>query len=187
MLKYTANKELFRDGSFIVNQKKQISALQLASSLSLPRSHGMKTEVMGTFLTILDKFASGPSQLDFRSDGLLPDASAVDVAAAKGNVHAVKALVKKGAQLPDAKRISGWAQAKLSATDDFMQKKNMERCAYIIKNWHKDPKTTQKVADDWTNLKTIDESKVESSWENLVWMYKDRKGLRKEESSIPRP
>lgn len=168
----------------MVNQRKQISALQLASSLSLPRSHGMKTEVMGTFLTILDKFGS---QLDFRSDGLLPDASAIDIAAAKGNVHAVKALVKRGAQLPDAKRISGWAQAKLSTTDDFMQRKNMERCIYIIKNWEKHPKTTLKVADDWTNLRTIDESKVESSWENLVWMYKDRKGLRKEESSISRP
>ena len=121
LLKYTANKELFRDGSFIVNQKKQISAIQLAASLSLPRAHGMKTEVMGTFLTILDKFAHGPAQLDFRSDGLLPDATALDIAAAKGNVHAVKNLVKKGAQLPDAKRISGWAQAKLFTTVDFME------------------------------------------------------------------
>ena len=35
--------------------------------------------------------------------------------------------------------------------------------------------------DDWTNLRTIDESKVNSSWEIVVWTYKSRKGLYKED------
>ncbi|KAL9102017.1 MAG: hypothetical protein Q9163_002793 [Psora crenata] len=183
LLKYSAQKESFQRESFLVNRRKQISALQLAAALTLPRSHGMKIEVVGIFLTILGNLAPEPTQLNFRSSGLLPDATALDIAASKGNVHAVKNLVKRGASLPDAKRISGWAQARLSTTDDYMEKKNLQRCIYIIENWGRDKKGTQKLADDWTNLRTIDESHVNSSWEIVVFDYKSRKGLHKEDSN----
>ncbi|KAL9129225.1 MAG: hypothetical protein Q9217_002266 [Psora testacea] len=176
LLKYSAQKEKFQRHSFLVNRKKPISALQLAAALTLPRAHGMKIEVIGTFLTISANFALEPSHLNFRSNGLLPDATALDIAASKGNVYAVKTLVKKGASPPDSKRISGWAQAKLSTTDDYLEKKNLERCIYIIENWHRDKRETQRLADDWTNLRTIDESHVNSSWEIVVFDYKSRKG-----------
>ena len=182
LLKYSAQKEKFQRDSFLVNKEKEISALQLAAAIPLPRAHGMKIEVIGTFLTVLGSMIFDPSQLDFRSCGILPDATALDIAASKGNVSAVKNLVKKGASLPDTKRISGWKQAKLSTTDDYMERKNLERCVFIIENWAQDRKGTQKLADDWTNLRTIDESHVNSSWEIVVFDYKSRKGLHKDQS-----
>jgi len=176
VLRYCAQTAKFTKESLMVNPEKQISALQLAASLSLPRAHGMKIEVMGTFLTILGNFGVEPSQLNFRSDGLMPDATALDIAASKGNVHAVKNLVKKGATLPHVERMTGWTQA---TTEDYMQRKNLERCKFIIENWHKDEKHTRKLADDWTNLRTIDESHVQSSWEILIFDFKSRKNIQK--------
>lgn len=165
LMKYCVQKHKFQQASFLVNQEKQISALQLASSLILPRAHAMKVEVVGVFLTILTNFATEPRQLNYRSDFMLPHASALDIAASKGNVHAVKILVKRGAHLAGGSRASGWAQAKLAATTDYMQRKNFERCTFIIENWDDKQKHTRLLADDWTNLRTIDESHVASSWE----------------------
>lgn len=139
----------------------------------------MRLEVVGVFLTILTNFATEPWQLNFRSNGLLPDASALDIAASKGNVHAVKGLVKKGAHLAGGGRASGWAQAKLSTTTDYMQRKNLERCTFIIENWDDKHKNTRRLAEDWTNMRTIDESHVASSWEILVFEYAKRDNIKK--------
>ena len=63
------------------------------------------------------------------------NASALDIAASTGNVHAVKSLVKKGAHLgSDGSRISALRtiQAGLEKADGYMERKNLERCAFII-------------------------------------------------------
>lgn len=179
LMKYCEQKEKFHQDSFLINKEKQISALQLASTLTPPRSHGMKLEVVGVFLTILTNFAIEPWQLDFRSNGLLPDASALDIAASKGNVHAVKNLVKKGAHLARGGRASGLAQAQLSTATGYMQRKNLERCVFIIENWDDKHKHTRRLADDWTNMRTIDESHVASSWDILVFDYAKRDQISK--------
>lgn len=179
LMKYCKQKEKFHHDSFLINKEEQISALQLASTLTPPRAHGMKIEVVGVFLTILANFAIEPEQLNFRSDGLLPDASALDIAASRGNVHAVKNLVKKGAHLAKGSRASGLAQAKLSATTEYMQRKNLERCVFIIENWDDKHKHTRRLADDWTNMRTIDESNVASSWDILVFDYAKRHNVTK--------
>lgn len=179
LMKYCEQKQKFQQDSFLVNRKRQISALQLASTLTLPRAHGMKIEVVGVFLTILTNFAREPWQLNFRSNGLLPDASALDIAASKGNVHAVKNLVKRGAHLAGGSRASGWSQAQVSSTTEYMQRKNLERCTFIIENWDDKHKNTQRLADDWTNMRTIDESHVASSWDILVFDYAKRNNISK--------
>ena len=178
LMKYCAQKEKFHQDSFLVNKKKQISAVQLASTLIPRRAHGMKLEVVGVFLTILTNFALDPQQLNFRSDGILPDASALDIAASTGNVHAVKNLVKKGAHLAGGSRATGWAQSKLSTATDPMQRKNLERCTFIIENWDDKQKHTRRLADDWTNMRTIDESHVASSWDILVFEYAKRDNIK---------
>lgn len=166
LFKYCEEKNKFqRDDSFIVNREKQISALQLAAAIPLPRAHGMKLEVIGAFLAILGK---EPSQLNFRSDGILPNASALDIAASTGNVHAVKSLVKKGAHLgSDGSRASALRtiQAGLEKAEGYMERKNLERCAFIIEHWDDEGRQARRLADDWTNMRTIDESHVNSSWE----------------------
>ena len=178
LMKYCEQKQKFHQDSFLINQEKKISALQLASTLIPPRAHGMKLEVVGVFLTVLTNFAIEPWQLNFRSDGLLPDASALDIAASKGNVHAVKNLVKKGAHLAGGSRASGWSQSQLSSTTDFSQRKRLERCTFIIENWDNKHKNTRKLADDWTNMRTIDESHVASSWDILVFDYSKRDNIK---------
>ncbi|CAF9913320.1 MAG: hypothetical protein ALECFALPRED_008750 [Alectoria fallacina] len=183
LMKYCEQKQKFQEDSFLINKEKQISALQLASTLTLPRAHGMKLEVVGVFLTILTNFAMESWQLNFRSDGLLPNASALDIAASKGNVHAVKNLVKKGAHLAGGSRAAGWAQAKLSTTTEYMQRKNLERCTFIIENWDDKQKHTRRLADDWTNMRTIDESHVASSWDILVFDYAKRDNIKKAPSA----
>ena len=183
LMKYCEQKQKFHQDSFLINPKKQISALQLASTLTPPRAHGMKLEVVGVFLTILTNFAIEPWQLNFRSDGLLPDASALDIAASKGNVHAVKNLVKKGAHLAGGSRASGWSQSQLSSATEYMQRKNLERCTFIIENWDDKSKNTRKLADDWTNMRTIDESHVASSWDILVFDYSKRENIKKASST----
>ena len=183
LMKYCEQKEKFHQDSFLINKEKQISALQLASDLTIPRAHGMRLEVVGVFLTILTNFAIEPWQLNFRSDGLLPNASALDIAASNGNVHAVKNLVKRGAHLGGGSRASGWAQAKLSTTTEYMQRKNLERCTFIIENWDDKHKHTRKLADDWTNMRTIDESHVASSWDILVFDYAKRDNIKKASST----
>ena len=180
LLKYCAAKDQFAYNSFLINTKQHISAVQLASSIPLPRAHGMKIEVLGTFLTILANFAHEPWQLNFRSSGILPDATALDIAVTKGNVHAVKNLVKKGAHSAARDRTTalGLAKKNLELTNEYLRRKNLERCVIIIENWDDDKKGTRRLADDWTNMRTIDESHVKSSWEIVVWHYKDRKGIR---------
>ena len=88
--------DMFCEKGLIVHPAKNISAIQEAARLKLPRAYGIKTEVLGLFLYRLTQFLT-PECIDFRSDGILPNASALDIAAVNGNVHAVKALVKKGA------------------------------------------------------------------------------------------
>ena len=179
LLKYCAAKAKFQHDAFIVNPEKQISTMQLASTLTLPRAHGMKMEVIGLFLVVLGYYTSAPWQLDFRSDGFLPHASALDIASSQGNLLAVKNLVKKGAH-----KLSGDSALKLIReklkhfeTMEYLEKKNLERCAYIIEHWDGDQEQTRKLADDWTNMKTIDESHVNLSWEIVIFDYKSRKGI----------
>ena len=56
LVKYCEQKKRFQEDSFLINKERKISALQLASALTLPRAHGMKLEVVGVFLTILNNF-----------------------------------------------------------------------------------------------------------------------------------
>ena len=181
LMKYCAKKEVFHHESFIVNQRKDISALQLAASLSLPRSHGMKIEVLGTFLTILTNYTQAPGQLTYRSDGILSDASALDIAVSGGNVHVVKNLVKKGAHrdAKDRSKALDIARQRLKEADDgkSLYCKNLERCFFIMESWDDKAKDTRRLADDWTNMRTIDESHVKSSWDIVIWSYKDRPGV----------
>ena len=181
LMKYCAEKARFHQDSFLINPKIDISALQLAASLPLPRAHGMKAEVVGVFLTILANYAREPWQLNFRSDGILPNATALDIAVSLGNVHAVKNLVKKGAHKATGDRASALklARAHVEKTSDYLQRKNLERCIFIIENWDDEKMQTRKLADDWTNMRTIDESHVKSSWEIVVWHYNSRKGIQK--------
>lgn len=171
LFKYCTARLAFRQQSFLINPEKKMSALQLAASLSLPRAHGMKIEVMGAFLNTLANFGSR-EQIDFHSDAFLPDATALDIAASKGNVHPVKNLVKNGAHKVSGKRAVAIARAELAKTEEYIQRKNLERCIFIIENWDRDQPGTSELANDWTNMRTIDESHVKSSWELVVWDYK---------------
>ena len=180
LLKYCTARSSFLNDGFLVNRKKRISALQLAASLQLPRAHGMKLEVMGTFLIILANFAKEPWQLNFRSDGILPNATALDIAASHGSMHPVKNLVKNEAHLESGKQAVAFAKANLDKTTDLLLHKNLERCIFIIENWDDEQKQTRRLADDWTNMRTIDESHVASSWEIVVFDYKTRKSLVKD-------
>ena len=56
-------------------------------------------------------------------------------------------------------------QARLSKTHDYLQRNNLERCTFIIRKRDND-KDARRQADDWTNVRTIDEKHVNSSWEN---------------------
>ena len=164
--------------SFIVNKSKKISALQLAANISLPRAYAMKVEVIGIFLTILGNLGKEPSQLRFRSDVILPNASALDIAASIGNVHAVKSLVKLGAHLgSDENRASALrvVRAELEKAEEYMKRKNLERCAFILEHWDDEGRRARRLADDWTNMRTIDESHVNSSWELVSVRRETRK------------
>ena len=171
IFKYSGAADMFRHKAFIVHPEKNISAIQEAACLKLPRAHSMKTEVSGLFLFILSKFMSR-ERIDFPSDGLLPNASGLDVAAANGNVHAVKALVKKGAHLASGTTAIASAKHKLETCEDSLEETNLERCIFIIERWEGDPQATEKKADSWTKLRTIDESNVRSSWEVVAWEWK---------------
>ncbi|KAI4207744.1 MAG: hypothetical protein LQ346_000394 [Caloplaca aetnensis] len=184
LVKYSAAKDRFLHESFIVNPQRKISALQLAVTLPPPRAHGMKMEVMGTFLTVLTNFARAEWQLNFRSDAFYPKATALEVAAAKGHVHPVKNLVKNGAHLEAGKRAVELAKVSLAVATERMAKKNLERCIFIIENWDDEAMQTRKLADDWTNMRTIDDSHVNSSWEIVVFDYKSRKSLVKNKQML---
>ncbi|KAI4257184.1 MAG: hypothetical protein L6R42_005819 [Xanthoria sp. 1 TBL-2021] len=179
LLKYCKAQTRFLQESFLVNAEKKISALQLAVTLRPPRAHGMKMEVMGTFLTILTNYAKEEWQLNYQSDAFLPKATALEIAAARGHVHPVKNLVKNGAHLDAGKRAVEYARAGLAVATERMEKKNLERCIFIIENWDDGEKQTRKLADDWTNMRTIDDSHVNSSWEIVVFDYKSRKAMAK--------
>ncbi|KAL8835009.1 MAG: hypothetical protein Q9176_007152 [Flavoplaca citrina] len=182
LLKYCKARKRFLEESFLVNAEKKISALQLAVTLRPPRAHGMKMEVMGTFLTILANYAKEEWQMNYRSDAFLPCATALEIAAARGHVHPVKNLVKNGAHLEAGRRAIEYARAGLAVATERMEKKNLERCIFIIENWDDEEKQTRKLADDWTNMRTIDDSHVNSSWEIVVFDYKSRKALAKNKS-----
>lgn len=185
LLKYSAAKTRFLQESFLVNAEKRISALQLAVTLPVPRAHGMKMEVMGTFLTILTNYAKEEWQINFRSDAFLPKATALEIAASRGHVHPVKNLVKNGAHLEAGRRAVEIAKASLAKATERMERKNLERCIFIIENWDDEEKQTRKLADDWTNMRTIDDSNVNSSWEIVVFDYKSRKSLVKRKQQMP--
>ena len=185
LLKYCTAKKMFLHESFLVNAEKKISSLQLAVTLSVPRAHGMKMEVMGTFLTILANYAKEEWQINFRSDAFLPQATALEIAAARGNVHPVKNLVKNGAHLESGQRAVDLARAGLEKATGRMDRKNLERCIFIIENWDDEEKQTRKLADDWTNMRTIDDSNVNSSWEIVVFDYQSRKKLVEKQQQVP--
>ena len=172
--RYSNAGDVFRQKAFIVNPTLNISAIQEAARLALPQAHGMKTEMSGLFIFILQNFMSDRRNIDFRSDGILPNASALDIAAAIGNVHAVKALVRRGAHIASSQTALTLARKGLENSDDLgsLERKNLERCIFIIENWEKDPRCTEKAADAWTKLRTIDESNVKSSWEVVAWEWK---------------
>ena len=169
--KYSGAGDVFREKGFIVHPEKNISAIQEAAQLQLPRAHGMKTEVSGLFLFILANFMSR-ERIDFRSDGIMKGASALDIAAVNGNVHAVKALAKKDAHLSSGETASNLASERLNSSQDFLTRKHLERCIFIIENWAKDPRVVEKRADGWTKLRTLDESNIRSSWEIIAWEWK---------------
>ncbi len=176
LFKYCEGHDKFQQAdSFIVNKSKKISALQLAAAIPLPRAHAMKVEVIGTFLTILGNLGKKPFQLRFRSDGILPNASALDIAASIGNVHAMKSLVKLGAHLgSDGSRASALrlVRMELEKAEEYMKTKNLERCAFILEHWDDEGRRARRLADDWTNLRTIDESNFKSSWEFVVGVHR---------------
>ncbi|KAH0563161.1 hypothetical protein GP486_002269 [Trichoglossum hirsutum] len=174
LLKYCDARKEFQQDSFIVNAKRNISALQEAALIPLPRAHGMKTEAMKAFLLTLANFQKR-EQVDFRSDGILPDATALEIAASKGNLLNVKNLTKMGAHITSGKRAIELAKASLSVTTEYLPRKNLERCIYILENWDTDQEGTKALADDWTNVRTIDESNVMSSWELVVWVNSFRR------------
>ena len=182
LFKYCKEQSQFhQNDSLIVNKPKQISALQLAAAVPLPRAHAMKLEVIGTFLAILNNLGKHPSQLNFRSDGILPNASALDIAASIGNVHAVKSLVKKGAHLgSDGSRASALrvVKAGLEKARGYMERKNLERCAVIVEHWDDEGSETKRLVNDWTNMRTIDESHVNSSWEVAGTLRRLKEGAK---------
>ncbi|KAL8655378.1 MAG: hypothetical protein Q9210_000912 [Variospora velana] len=184
LVKYSAAKTWLLQESFLVNPSKKISALQLAVSLPLPRAHGMKMEVMGTFLTILTNYAKEEWQMNFRSDAFYPRATALEIAAAKGHVHPVKNLVKNGAHLESGQGAVRLARESLAIATERMARKNLERCIFIIEKWDDEGQQTRKLADDWTNMRTIDDSHVNSSWEIVVFDYKSRKSLVKNKQPL---
>jgi hypothetical protein len=171
LLKYCEARSAFHENSFLINPKRKISALQEAALIPFPREHGMKVEVMGVFLLMLANFGK-KDQIDFRSDGILENATALEIAASKGNVIPVKNLTKLGAYAASGKRAVELAKASLAGTTEYLQRKSLERCIFIMENWDIDKEGTRKLADDWTNMRTIDESHVRSSWELIVWDYK---------------
>ena len=179
LVKYCAAKNRFLHESFIVNAERKISALQLAATLPLPRAHGMKIEVMGVFLNTLANFAREEWQMNFRSDAFLPNATALEIAASKGHLNHVKNLVKNGAHLHAGDRAIDFARTSLTKATDPMKRKSLERCVFLLEHWDADEVETRKLADDWTNMRTIDESNVNSSWEIVVFDYKSRKALAK--------
>lgn len=168
IFKYSGIGDTLRQQAFIVHPEKKISAIQEAARLQLSRAHGMKIEVSGLFLLILTNFMDR-EKIDYRSDGLLKAASALDIAAVNGNVHAVKALVKKDAHRASGESAANLARLALSRSQGFMLQKNLERCIYIISGWDKNPQKTEKIADDWTRLRTLDESNFHSSFEFVGW------------------
>lgn len=169
--KYSGIGDMFRQKAFIVHPEKTISAIQEAAQLKLPRAHGMKTEVSGLFLMILINFMDR-EKIDYRSNGILKAASALDIAAVNGNVHAVKALVKKNAHHASGKTATNLARSVLARGQTFLLHKNLERCIFIINEWDKDPQKTEQIADGWTKLKTLDESNVRLSWEQIAWEWR---------------
>lgn len=190
LLKYCAKHLVIQELSFLVNPRLKISTLQLAASLKLPRAHGMKLEVLGVFFNVFPSFGVKPWQRHYRSGGLYPDilpnATALDIAAVRGNVYAVKNLVKRGSHhdgdgeeaIKQARLALGRLDAlEMSGPKDDMERKNLERCVFIIENWDRDLKGVRKVADDWTNMRTMDESNVALSWEMVIFDYKSRKNI----------
>lgn len=163
LLKYSVEGSRFHEDSFLVNEGRQTSALQLAAALLIPRRHGMKIEALNLFLIILKKFALESWRLAFRSNGIFLNSTALDIAASLGNVHAVKHLVKNGAYRSLESRVSALTNSKLSQTTDFLRRKNLDRCAFVIQNWDDDTHNVRRLTDDWTNMRTIDEEHVNSS------------------------
>lgn len=53
----------------------------------------------------------------------------------------------------------------MEKAEGYMERKNLERCAFIVEHWDDEGRQTRKLADDWTNMRTLDESHVNSSWE----------------------
>ena len=181
LLKYCKEGQNIRQDSFLVNRDKKISALQLAAALPQLRAHSMKLEAIGIFLIILKNVISDPPQLNFRSSGVLPNATALDIAASLGNVHMVKYLVKRGAHhsLEDRASVLAVIKSKLSETTCCSRKKNLERCAFIVENWDRDTMRARELAEDWTNMRTMDESFIKSSWEPVKFSYYSRKKVEK--------
>ncbi|KAL8796268.1 MAG: hypothetical protein Q9195_001383 [Heterodermia aff. obscurata] len=194
LFRYSAHCALFTSSAsgFLVNPTTGLSILQLAASLPLPRAHGMKLEVIGVLLNVLGSFKFGEEELKYRSSALDEDASALDIAARRGNLYAVKNLVKKGAHrgggnMGRAVECARKALERIEAgegkegkgeAEAGMERKNLERCIFVIEKWDGDTAGVRRRADDWTNMRTIDESHVQLSWE-MVFVDGKKEGRRK--------
>ena len=179
LMKYNDRSAVFEKECFLVNEKARISALQLGASLRIPRERGMKFETVFVFIHTLESYGMEPWQRHHRSDGLcpttLPDASqatALDIAASLGNIHAVKYLVKWGERNdPDRPRAAAHAKAALeksTAAADSVERLNLEHSIFIIENWDADTEGTRRLAEIWTTMRTIDESDVGLSWDIIA-------------------
>ena len=52
--------------------------------------------------------------------------------------------------------------------DEYTGRKNLERCGYIVEFWEvggERGRRVRRLADDWTNIRSVDESPVNSSWD----------------------
>ena len=80
----------------------------------------------------------------------------------------MKHLLIKGAHRFPQNRASAlaWANSKLSAATDPLQRKRED-----------ESKNARQLADDWMNMRTIDEEYVNSSWEIVAFDYRSRKGV----------
>lgn len=166
LVKHCARKTSFRQGSFLVNQSKRISALQLAAAIPPSHENCMEREVNGIFLTILTSFGHNTEQLHFRSDGLLPNATALDIAASRENIFAVQSLCERGARLvSDQSVYTRAAKIEQELSDDLVLRKDVENRTFIIEKWDKRTEHARRLAEDWTNTRAIDGKDDGSSWE----------------------
>ena len=109
----------------------------------------MKIEVNDLFLFILANFMNR-GKIDFRSNDILLNAFALNIATVNENIHVVKTLCKKDAHVAFEQSALNLARNVLKNFEesDFLTKKNLKRCVYVIENWRRDAKKTKRVTNE---------------------------------------